>query len=264
MTEVRDVIFSNPTPIKRSPLPAATELSANGFRVSQGYIVNRVADQDVTEAMANSFLGKLPAEIVDGLFAEGDRADYPAGAVVYREGSAPRAALVVTGLVRVYMSSPEGRQVTVRYARPGDVLGIAVMVGGPANVSVQMLEASSLFSVDLRTLTAAAQDDARVSWAIAQELNRRLYDTLQQTSINAFGSVKQRVATHLLDLASMQQRPGDRLMARVSQQELADAVGSVREVIARVLRDFRVAGIVATSIDRVLVLDPARLHTESS
>src|SRR5713101_695093 len=221
-------------------------------------------DEELQTAFARSFLGTLPPEVARDLTAEGERVDYPAGTLVYREGSAPRAALVIAGLVRVYMSSPEGRQVTVRYARPNDVLGIAVMVGGPVNVSVQTLEASSLFSINLRTLTAAAQQDARVAWAIAEELNRRLYDTLQQTAINAFGSVKQRVASHLLDLASMQQRPGSRLTARVTQQELADAVGSVREVIARVLRDLRVAGIVATSTDRILVLDPGRLHGESS
>ena len=39
--------------------------------------------------------------------------------------------------------------------------------------------------------------------------------------------------------------------------------GPVREVVARVLRDFRVAGIVATSSDSVLILDAARLHAES-
>jgi CRP/FNR family transcriptional regulator len=50
----------------------------------------------------------------------------------------------------------------------------------------------------------------------------------------------------------------------VTQQELADAVGSVREVIARVLRDLRLAGIVATSMDRILILDPGQLHSESS
>src|SRR5216683_6934213 len=96
-----------------------------------------------------------------------------------------------------------------------------------------------------------------VCWAIAEELNRRLYDTLEQTAINAFGSVRQRVAAHLLDLASAQLHPRGRLVARVSQQEVADAVGSVREVVARVLRDFRVAGIVATSSDGVLILDAA-------
>jgi CRP/FNR family transcriptional regulator, cyclic AMP receptor protein len=158
---------------------------------------------------------------------------------------------------------PEGRQVTVRYARAADVLGVAVLVGGPANVSAQALAESSLFRISSRALTGAARRDARVAWALAEELNRRLYETLQQTAVNTFGSVRQRVAVHLLDLASAQLHPRGRMVARVSQQELADAVGSVREVVARVLRDLRVAGIVATSSDSVLILDAARLHSES-
>jgi CRP/FNR family transcriptional regulator, cyclic AMP receptor protein len=222
-----------------------------------------VADRDVEDALARSFLGGLPPEVVARLRAEGERADYPAGTTIYRAGSGPRAMLVVRGLFRVYMTSPEGRQVTVRYARTRDVLGIAVLVGGPANVSVQALAPSSLFRISSRTLTAAARGDARVAWALAEELNRRLYETLQQTAINAFGSVRQRVAAHLLDLASAQLHPRGRLVARVSQQELADAAGSVREVVARVLRDLRVAGIVATSSDRVLILDAARLHRQT-
>jgi CRP/FNR family transcriptional regulator len=88
-------------------------------------------------------------------------------------------------------------------------------------------------------------------------------EVLEQTAVNAFGSVRQRVAAHLLDLASDRQRPGGRLVAHVSQQELADAAGSVREVVARALRDLRVAGIVATAADSVVILDPARLYAES-
>jgi CRP/FNR family transcriptional regulator len=163
----------------------------------------------------------------------------------------------------VFLTSAEGRQVTVRYARPGDVLGIAVLVGGPASTSVQAVGPSSVFRISARTLIAAARRDPRVSWAIAEELNRRLYEVLEQTAVNAFGSVRQRVAAHLLDLASAQQHPRGRLAARVSQQELADAAGSVREVVARVLRDLRVAGIVATMADSVVILDPARLYAES-
>jgi CRP-like cAMP-binding protein len=64
--------------------------------------------------------------------------------------------LVVGGLLRVSMSFPEGRQVTIRYARPGDVLGIAVLVGGPADVGVQTLAESGLFRVDAAMLRAAA------------------------------------------------------------------------------------------------------------
>lgn len=223
----------------------------------------RVADRGVADAVAGSFLGRLPSDLVDALVEVGERIEYPAGSTIYRAGSFPRTVLVVSGLLRVYMSSPEGRQVTVRYARSCDVLGIAVLVGGPADVGVQTLAESSLFRIDSRMLTSAARRDARVAWAPAEELNRRLYETLQQTAINAFGSVRQRVAAHLLDLASAQQRPRGPLVARVSQQELADAVGSVREVVARVLRDFRVERLVATSPDSIHVLDPAGLHDQS-
>ena len=221
-----------------------------------------MADCETEDALAHSFLAELPAEVISELRVGGERADYPAGTTVYQPGSEPRAALVVRGLLRVFLASLEGRQVTVRYARPGDVLGIAVLVGGPASVGVQAVEPSGLFRLSSRTLLAAARRDARVSWAIAGELNRRLYDTLEQTAVNAFGSVRQRVAAHLLDLASAQQEPG-RLAARVSQQELADAVGSVREVVARVLRELRVAGVIATAADRIVILDATRLYAES-
>jgi CRP/FNR family transcriptional regulator, cyclic AMP receptor protein len=113
--------------------------------------------------MAGSFLGGLSSELVEQLLAAGDRGDYPPGSTIYREGSSPRTLLVVRGLVRVYMSSPEGRQVTVRYARERDVLGIATLVGGPADVGVQTLAESTLFRIDSRTLTGAARRDARVT-----------------------------------------------------------------------------------------------------
>jgi len=124
------------------------------------------------------------------------------------------------------------------------------------------VEPSSLFRVSSRALTAAARRDSRVSWAIAEFLTRRLYENLEQTAINAFGSVRQRVAAHLLDLASVQQEPAGRLAARVSQQELADAAGTVREVVARVLRELRTTGIIATAADRIVILDASRLYAE--
>lgn len=222
-----------------------------------------VADRDVAEALAGSFLVRLPSDLVDTLLDVGERVEYPAGSAVYREGSSPRTFLVVSGLLRVYLTSPEGRQVTVRYARSRDVLGIAVLIGGPGDVAVRTLAESSMFRIDLRTLTNAAHRDARVAWALAEELNRRLYETLYQTAINTFGSVRQRVAVHLLDLASAEQRRQGLLVAHVSQQGLADAVGSVREVVARVLRDFRLDRLIATSADSIQILDAAGLHDQS-
>ena len=81
-----------------------------------------MSDREVEAALARSFLAGLPPEVTRELQAEGERID-PAAATVYRAGSGPQAALVVGGLLRVYLTSLEGRQVTVRYVRHGEVLG---------------------------------------------------------------------------------------------------------------------------------------------
>jgi CRP/FNR family transcriptional regulator len=79
---------------------------------------------------------------------------------------------------------------------------------------------------------------------------------------SAFGTVRQRVARHLLDLASTTQA-GPALVVTISQQELADAVGSVREVVVRVLRELREEGYVETGHDGITLLDPQQLSAEA-
>lgn len=48
-------------------------------------------DRDVEDALARSFLGRLPPEVVATLRSEGDRVDYPAGTTIYQAGAAPMA-----------------------------------------------------------------------------------------------------------------------------------------------------------------------------
>src|SRR5690242_20977262 len=66
-----------------------------------------MADQEVEDALARSFLAGLPPELVDGLRDDGERTDYPAGTTVYRAGSDPRAALVVRGLPPAPLRHPQ-------------------------------------------------------------------------------------------------------------------------------------------------------------
>ena len=48
----------------------------------------------------------------------------------------------------------------------------------------------------------------------------------------------------------------------VSQRELADAVGTVREVVVRVLREFRAEELIRTERDRIVIVDPVQLSRE--
>src|SRR5258708_25858644 len=108
-------------------MPAARTLHCRGLvACSRGLVavgLHTVADREVDEALARSFLAGLPAEVVASLRAEGERADYPAGTMAYRPASAPQAALVLRGLLPVYLASVRARQDTVRYPPAGDRLG---------------------------------------------------------------------------------------------------------------------------------------------
>ena len=224
---------------------------------------HNVEDERVESAVAGSVLATLSAEARSRLTAGAILLDVPAGSVVYRSEDAPRFGLIVDGLVRVFLTSPEGRQLTVRYARPGALLGAPTAIGGPVDVSVQALTATALLVLDVGAVRSTARRDPDVAWVLAEEVTRRLYEVLEAFGGNVFGSVRQRVARHLLDLAADRQE-GSLLLAPVNQQAIADAAGTAREVVARTMTDLRRAGLVDTTRSGILLLDPDRLSQVAS
>ena len=204
----------------------------------------------------------LPTATLELLATGGSLSDVPAGATVYTESEAEHFGVVVGGLLRVYMHTSDGRQVTVRYVRTRGVLGAPALVGGPAPVFVQALTDSGLYFMDVARVKRLVREDAAVAWAFAEESVQRLYDVLEELAGNTFATVRQRVIRHLLDLAASRPTSDGRLAALVNQQELANSVGSVREVVARVLHELRAASLVRTSPGRVDILDPLRISLE--
>ena len=218
--------------------------------------------EDVRAAIANSFLSELDTDLVQRLVEQAIPLDLAAGAMLYPEEGDPRMALVISGLLRVYLTSAEGRQITVRYAREGDVLGTAVAVAGPVRTPVQAVTDSRVLLLNLAAVQRLAQTNASVAWAFAQEVTRRLYDMLDELAGTAFASVKARVARHLLDLSKRNQETG-RWAVTATQQEIADSVGSVREVVARVLKELRAERLIEGAGGTTTILDPGGLHRTS-
>jgi CRP/FNR family cyclic AMP-dependent transcriptional regulator len=219
-------------------------------------------DEIASGGVRSGFLFALPGAAAETLLAEAIRMDVPAGALIYRDDETPRVFVVLDGLVRVFLSSPEGRQVTVRYARPGDVAGLPLVLGGPAPESIQAMTRASVVAFRVETLRSLIASDPGVASACAEELTRQLYRALGDLAEQAFASVRQRLVRQLLDLAAI--GPGVHLVAHASQQELADAVASVREVVTRNLHQLQEEGLIAVARDEIVLLDPGRLAAEAS
>lgn len=213
---------------------------------------------DTRAAAVEGPLARLPAEVLTRLLDGQTVVRAAAGSVLYRPGEGAGLHLVAEGLIRVSLASEEGRQVTVRYARRGDVLGVPVTVSGSAPVYAQAVTDAVTVSTRPGLLPQLARRDARVGVWMAEELASRVEGLLQELAMNTFWPVRRRLARHLLDLAADAQR-GDKLIVHASHQELADHVGTVREVVARTLRSLREQGLISTDADGIRLEDPHAL-----
>lgn len=207
------------------------------------------------------FLSALPRSAANRLLMDGVRINVPAGALVYRDSERPRVFVVVRGLLRVFVSSADGRQVTVRYVRGGDVAGLALVVGGPGPMSIEAMTGALVLALRVDQLRCLLATDAGVARVCAEELVRQLYQVLGDLSQQAFLSVRERLALQLLNLAAP--GIGANLLVRASHEELAEAIGSIREVVTRNLHALRDDGLIGLSPDGIVLLRPVELAEEA-
>ena len=210
---------------------------------------------------------------MDELLVGAGRVRIAAGSVTHREGEdAPHLELVIAGVVRVFVTAPDGRTMTIRYCRPGALIG-AVSLFAPGfalPATTQALVDAELLRLSPTAARRAVARDVRVAQAFLSELSERVLSFIWEIPGSAFATVRQRVARHLLDMASDRvpeppsaPRSRSELTVNVSQRELAEAVGTAREVVVRVLRELRQDGVVRTGRDQIVIADPDRLIRES-
>jgi CRP/FNR family transcriptional regulator len=217
---------------------------------------------DVERALAASFWSKLPREPVEAMFAEGIRLEATAGLIVTEDQARSQVALVLSGLFRMFARAKSGRQVTVAYAREGDMIGLVAALAGHCRNGMQAMSAASVWVLPAETLKRHARANPDMAMALAEENARANVEMLNELADTAFGTVRQRVARHLLDLVVEGPDNGP-LLAPVSQQELANAVGTVREVVSRVLTVLSKEGLVRATQAGLEVLDATQLYEQS-
>jgi CRP/FNR family transcriptional regulator len=108
-----------------------------------------------------------------------------------------------------------------------------------------------------------ARRNAEFAWELARALAESALYLTSTVAYVAFGTVRERIAAHLIELASSSPSSHGRLEVHMTQQELADVVGSVREVVGRALKDFRDQGLIEIASSRISILDENRLREVS-
>jgi CRP/FNR family transcriptional regulator len=208
------------------------------------------------------FNGLAPAQIQ----ALADRAvekHYPAGATLFHEGEDCLGMFVIAqGQVKICKTSPAGREMTIAVeTAPSTVAELPLFDGGPYPASVVAIDAVTALVLEKRAFFALCRQHPDLPLRILAVVGRRLRHLVGTLEMVTFGSIRQRLARLLLDLAG--QAGGEEIPLALTHQELASRLGTVREVVSRNLSRFQAEGFVRVEGRQMRLADRAGLEREA-
>jgi CRP-like cAMP-binding protein len=208
-------------------------------------------------------LARLPEGLVAEVVRQAQRVEYPKGAIGLRWEETPLTAIVLRGTARSFLSYPDGSQVTARYLRSGDVVGVFAARVPRISRGLQALEACELLLITADRMRELSMAHPEFAWALVEEMTTILNLAQRALYLRAFGTVRQRVAVAIMDRARLGGTVTPGRTVPGTQAELATGAGTVREVVATSLQGFKREGIVDVRRGAVVILDPERLAHEA-
>lgn len=178
----------------------------------------------------------------------------PGGITLFEEGTPCRGfPMVLEGSVRVARGSPGGRSLELYRVSPGElcVVSTSCLFGSAAMTAHgQSTEATRLVMLSPHGFNRWASHDAfrRFVFGIFAD---RLADLMALAEAVAFQRLDQRLAQSLL---------GHGTSLRATHQALADDLGTVREIVTRLLKRFERAGWVVLGRERIDIVDAPALR----
>ncbi|HEU0168287.1 MAG TPA: Crp/Fnr family transcriptional regulator [Chloroflexota bacterium] len=171
----------------------------------------------------------------------------------------PGLYLVESGRVKLFRTSPDGREQVLLLVGPGGVFNdVAVFDGGPNAAAAAAMERTSLYLIPSEHVLAAMRADPEAALAVSREFGGQLRLLAGLVEDLSFRHVTSRVAKLLLEYAEQPGQDGSR--ARLTQQDLASMVGSVREVVGRSLGALEREGAIRIERARIIVADREALR----
>ena len=182
------------------------------------------------------------------------------GDMVILEGEPCEAIYFVkAGRVKVYKTSPEGREQVLRIMKAGDTFNeVPVFDGGPNPASVEGLDSVELYVLSATDLQRLMQQNPLVSRNVIRILANRLRHLVELVEDLSFRHVTGRVAKILLQ--HVREPAGVDGGERLTQQQMATMAGTAREMVGRALKGLEQAGAIKMEKGRIVILDAEALE----
>ena len=179
------------------------------------------------------------------------------GEIILLEGETSDVLyFVVSGAVKEFKTSPEGKEQILTILRPGDSFNdIAVFDEGPSGMSVEALGPVVVYGIGRRDLMAILQEYPQAALNATRALAGRARHLVSLVEDLSFKQVIARVAKILLEYVGDGAASGTRL----SQQQMAAMAGTVREVVGRSLKSLEESEAIRLDRHRIVIVDKEAL-----
>jgi len=168
---------------------------------------------------------------------------YPSGSPIIRESEPGDLFFVILrGEVKVFVDSPDGREVVLSHLQTGDFFGeMALLEGETRSASVEALTDCELAVLARAEFFAVLERDFSLTRKILERLSSRLRKANEVIESMALLDVGGRLARYLIRLADESGQPaveGYFVVTRPTHQEIANSIGATRETVTRMLKQF--------------------------
>ena len=168
---------------------------------------------------------------------------YPSGSPIIRESEAGDFFFVILrGEVKVFVDSPDGREVVLSHLQTGDFFGeMALLEGESRSASVEALTDCELAVLARAEFFAVLERNFSLTRKILETLSSRLRKANEVIESMALLDVGGRLARYLIRLADESGQPaveGYFVVTRPTHQEIANSIGATRETVTRMLKQF--------------------------
>jgi CRP-like cAMP-binding protein len=213
---------------------------------------------------SGSVLTALPEEEMEMLTANMSEERYPKGQNIFREGGYPTGIFFIKeGKVKKYKVDKEGREQIIYVANSGELIGYhALLAEERYPDAAATLEESKIAFIPKEDFLEVLNTSKILSQRLLKMLSHEFSVFANSLTLFAQRSVRERFAMQLVLMREKYKEnftPGMEVEINMSREDLASLVGTVRENILRILKDFKDEGILETRGRKIIIKDVSKL-----
>ena len=212
------------------------------------------------------FFTHAPPDLQRALMEAATVVRLEAGAYFLREGdSCANFAIIVSGKLRVFKLAEGGQEITLYHVGAGDVCPLnvsCVLSDRPVPAMARAEEDVEAILVPATTFRLWMAEHEALRTFVFEMFASRLSEVMSLVEEVAFRRMDQRLARRLEELLLAEEGPHG--SAEITHAEIAADLGTAREVVSRLLKEFERLGAISLSRGKIMLRDAALLHRIAS